>query len=156
MDFEDDIHNFYLMNDGNILIHRQDNKIKVIKIKRNDIEEISIFEKEIKEIKFCNNDILLFDVIIGKKQINGSFFRGITTYICEQELYTYIDKFIILKNISKIYKEENIMSVCCINKKELAFYTQQEIASDNIDNFIIFYDIENDKKIMTLKVDRKK
>ena len=142
------------MNDGNVLIHRKDNIIQMVKIKKNEIEEISVFFWKVEFIKVFKNDILLFDIITNKKEVKSGFFKGVKSYKYEHELYTYNNKFTFLKNITKIYKEEGVLSVFYINKNELALYTKKEIDSDNIDNYIIFYDMVNYKKIIAFKVNK--
>jgi len=90
IDFERNI-DFIQMNDGNILMIFSD-KIKVVKIKKNSIEEISSEKKRSSTIKKLLNENLLISALADKQQPQkeGRFFPFI---LCEAAYDKYLYKY---------------------------------------------------------------
>lgn len=97
-----------------------------------------------------SNDIIFINTITSE----GSSERK-SKMITEEELYNYDkDKLVLKKNIAKLYKDEGIENICYIHDNEYALYTQKKGKIFGTNYYIIFYDMENNKKIKELKIKR--
>ena len=148
-----DSDNIFLMDDGYVLIENKNRNIKTIKINKNNIEEIWSFEVKISDInRLINNNFLLETY----KSLTGSynFFDPKTRFKYSYLLYKYENgKLIFIKDISDIYeKEEHIQCICQINENEFAISATQKGKIYGKNDFVIFYDILEGKKISSLKV----
>ena len=143
--------NIFQMDDGNLILNGI--QLQIIKIKKNNIEEV--WKNE-------HNKTL----IIKKRLLNEKFFvekritknegkhDNIWSFLANSKynygLFTYENnKLIFCKDLSSMYKKEEENNVCQINEDELVFYVTQDNYSKNV---LLFYDIKSDKLIASLKV----
>ena len=154
IDFEKNI-DLLQMNDGNILIIFYD-QIKVVKINKNSIEEISFEKKKSSEIKKLLNENLLIKALADKQppQKAGGFFANIL-YKPAYDKYLYKNekgKLICYKNLNQLYNNENIIDFCQITDDEYIFTTVKKGLVYGKNNYLSFYDMKGNKKIKTLKL----
>ena len=129
---------FYLLNDGNVLIGFK-KEILIVKISKNSIEEIWKLENHDRGISI-KIDILL----------NENFLIKIYP---KYNLYKYEDnKLISYKDITTLYKNENVEEICQITENEYALFSKKKGVISGETYYIIFYDMKNDKKIKSLKI----
>lgn len=60
------------------------------------------------------------------------------------------------KNIDKILKDEHVIDICQLDDNEFVFYAKQKGAIYGENDYLIFYDIQTDKRIKKLKVGKGK
>ena len=142
IDFED-IKDMSKMEDGNILFYTWKNIIKIIKIKKDEIEEIFRFKEEIYDIQRLIGNRFL----VNKKEETGKklyLFNGkeVPEYVWNHYFFLY-DKgqFKCEKNLKEMYKNEGIQNVCQINENEYVLYMRQKGKIYGENDFIAFYDI---------------
>ena len=154
IDFERNI-NFIQMNDGNILMIYS-NKIKVVKIKKNSVEEISSEKKSGSTIEKLLNENLLIKALAEKQPPHkaGGFFDSIFyKRVYDKYLYKYEKgKLICYKNLNELYKNENIRDLCQITDDEYIFIAEKKGLIYGKNDYLSFYDMKNNKKIKTLKL----
>ena len=129
---------FYPMNDGNVVVLLK--QIKIIKINKKSIEEIWVDEKKRKKIRIS-------------KLLNNNFFVKSRGDMTQEGLYKYDkDKLLLYKDLHKLYVDEKICGLIQLTEDEyaLASIKKGKIYGEN--NYLIFYDMKNDKKIKTLKL----
>ena len=151
-DFTDNSH-FYLLDDGNVII--EEGHCQIIKVNNNSIEEIWNGDKLSIKKRLLNNIFL-----VSRSEPKGEdspktiwAFLANTKFL--EELYKYDSgKLIFYKSLNELYKKEKIQEICQINEKEFVFYVNQKGKIYGTNDYLIFYDIESDKKIKTLKVGR--
>ena len=140
----------YIMNDGNIIQLSKDENIKVIKVKKHNIEEIWNFGKISKSLEKLSDDMFLIQVKV-KEKFAGNFFGNISFY--EEEIYSYDNaNLLFYKNIHHLKKEKGMDNICLINKNEIAFYAEQKGKIYGTNEYVYFYDIQNNKKFKKFKV----
>ena len=163
------IESFYQMDDGNVIIYdsnHKDEKIKIIKIKKNEIEEIWNFDQKPGHCQKLLKDKFLISIQTDKP--NPGFFRNIVKKKYEKQLYTYEKgKLVHYKDIHQIYEDKNTLNLLQVDENEYIFYTKEENEKTENDskkekeeedeepeytNFLMFYDMLNDKIIKHLKV----
>ena len=100
------VKHFYPMNDGNVIISLPE-EIKLVKIKKNTIEELwNEKKKRLKITKLLNQNFLL----------NSKENKAIQSF-----LYKYDnDKLISFKDLSKLFDKESVLFLCQINESEYA------------------------------------
>ena len=156
IDFESVI-SFDIMHDGYVIINTYEDEVKAIEIKKDKIEEIWKFDKKSKYIITISKNIFLINVI--KKNVNAGFFSDVG--ITEYELYTYDKgKLIFYKNIHNIYKERSSRkdkgdyskNICHINGNEFVLYVCKKGKIYGSNEYLIFYNMQNDQEIKQLKV----
>ena len=130
------------MDDGNVVLNTRE-AIKILKIKNNVIEEIWTFNDDIWEMKqLLNNN---FFIIIDKYEEGekNSYYY----------LYSYeggkLKKY---KDITNIYEKEGVQEICQIKENEYVFLCYQKGVIYGNNNYLIFYDNQNDKIIKKIKV----
>ena len=148
IDFEKEIEAIYQMKDGNIILFFRNSKI--IKINKSNIEDVwnfndkSIYMKKLSKDKF-------FIKIYDDPEHTNFFNEDSAKY--RYELYKYDKSQLILyKDIAHLFEKEHVVTICQINDNEYVFYTIEKNSSLGTNQFLIFYDIENDKIIKKLKV----
>ena len=157
-----DISKWFKMDDGNIIIKygpKKEGHIKLIKINKNNIEDIWNFEKAVgSQFKKLSKDKFLIKVATSKEKANpNSFFKLITKYIYEAGIYRYDKGQLVLhKNIDQVFKDEQVRDICQINDNEFVFYAKQKGVIYGENDYLIFYDIQTDRKIKKLKVGKGK
>ena len=149
------INDLIILDDGNVLIN--ENQLKIVKIKKNSIEEIFNLELKVSNINKILDSKFLFTRKISLKNKNSNsnnFFPAITNkYKKLYEIYSYKDgKLICEKNITEFYNNENIKNSCQINENEFALYSYAKGKIYGHNDILIFYDMKTDKKIKALKV----
>ena len=88
IDIENIIHVFN-MDDGNVILYTNSNLIKIIKVRKNDIEEILKIE-EIKEIKrLLNNYFYIYKMEETEEKIQSTFFDIVEAKI--EDKYGWLD-----------------------------------------------------------------
>ena len=157
IDFEY-INEWYKMADDNIIIKdgtSQGGQITVIKININNIAIVWNFGKDVSSFQKLSEEKFLIKVITKKvKNDENSFFNLIYKCECNDGLYSY-DKgqLVFLKDIYKIIQGEHIRNICHVGDNEYIFYiTGRKGAAYDENDYLIFYDIENNKEIKKLKV----
>ena len=137
------------MNDGNVIQRTKYQNIKVIKIKKNNIEEIWNFEANSDYMKRLSDDLIYIEA--KKRERDAGFFGTISFY--EEEIYSYNNgQLTFYKNIHNLKKEKGMENMCLINKNEIAFYAKQKGKIYGTNEFLYFYDIQNNKKLKKFKV----
>ena len=126
---------FYLMNDGNVLI-QYSHGILIVKISKNSIEEIW---------KLDNGDYYSI-----YKLLKENFLLKMKS---KYNLYKYEEnKLISYKDITTLYKNENVEEICQLTENEYALFSKKKGVISGETYYIIFYDMKNDKKIKSLKI----
>ena len=136
------VEDIFQMSDSNLLIHSEET-IKIFEIKSKSIKNInSSYEPLYKIYKLINDKILLhktdLDAAVDDK--NGTEIR-----IC---LYRGSD----LDNILEFKIKYDVNALCQINENEIAFYCTKYGKLFGYNAYVIFYDIENNKEIKSLKL----
>lgn len=128
---------FFQMNDGNVIIITLSVDIKIVKIKENTIEEI--WNEKRKGYKIT-------------KLLNENFFLN-SKKEKQKLLYKYDNgKLISYKNLNEIDKKENFRFLCQINENELALFSEKKGILYGTNNYLIFYDMNNEKTIKSIKI----
>ena len=134
----DSVNEYHPMNDGNVII--LSNKIKIIKINKKSIEEIWVDEKKRNRIRIL-------------KLLNDNFFVSSRGQMTQEGLYKYDkDKLLLYKDLHKLYKDENIYGIIQLSDDEYALASTKKGKIYRENNYLIFYDMKNDKKLKTLKL----
>ena len=135
IDFEI-VKRFFQMNDGNVIIIVFE-EIKIVKIEKNTIEEIwNEKKKSIIITKLLNENFVIFSKADKQKL-----------------LYKYDNgKLISYKNLNKFYEKESISFLCQINENEFALCSDKKGILYGTNNYLIFYDMKNEKKIKSIKI----
>ena len=127
---------FFQMNDGNVIIILFE-EIKIVKIEKNTIEEI--WNEKKKRVRIT-------------KLLNENFF----IYSKEDKqrlLYKYDNgKLISYKNLDELYKKESFRFLCQINENEYALFSEKKGILYGTNNYLIFYDMKNEKTIKSIKI----
>lgn len=150
------------MDDGNIIIKYYGSNgeyIKLIKINANNIEEIGNFGKEVgRKFKKLSKVKFLIKAAINKERNDkNSFFNLISKVTYETGIYVYEKcRLTLYKNIDKILKDEHVIDICQLDDNEFVFYAKQKGAIYGENDYLIFYDIQTDKRIKKLKVGKGK
>ena len=134
----DNMRYFYPMNDGNVIIILF-GEIKIVKIKKNTIEEV--WNEKKKKFKIT-------------KLLNQNFFIR-TKENKERQCYLYKydnDKLISFKDLSKLFHKESVLFLCQINESEYALFSCKKGIIYGTNNHLIFYDMKNEKRIKSLKI----
>ena len=148
-----DISNLFLMDDGNVIM--DGDKLQIVKINKNNIEEIWNHDNDISiKKRFFYTNTFLVD---KKEKKPGAEITNVWSFLANtkfsKELYSYENgKLIFYKNINKLYKKEKIGDICKIKDNEFVFYITQKGKIYGENDYIIFYDIQSDEKINSLKV----
>ena len=144
-----DNHKIIQMEDGNIILHNINKELKVINIKGNEIETLQCL-KEINEVdylfKLSSDKILLIGL---ESNLDGK-------YPFHYRIYSY-DKKELTQNLDYIDKNEKIMIIygaCLINENEVAILCQKPGKHFGSNNVLFFYDINLNKIIKTIKIDK--
>ena len=150
------ISDLIILDDGNVLL-RNENQIKIVKIKKNSIEEIFKLEQKLTDIKKLLNSKFLFYTKLSSKNKNSNNNNFLSAIIKKYkkvyEIYSYKDgQLICEKNITELYNDENIKNSCQINENEFALYSYTKGKIYGHNDILIFYDMKTDKKIKELKV----
>jgi hypothetical protein len=136
------------MDDGHVIVNTSNDEIKIIDIKKDKIEEIWKLDKKSNYIQKLSTTKLLINI---KKDKSGR----------DYELYTYDkDKLIFYKNINKIYKKrpdkkyqgDYAQNICHIKEDEFILYINKKGKLYGRNEYLIFYDMKNNKEIKSLKV----
>ena len=152
------ITDIFKMDDGNVVLHTQEYYIKIIKVKKHSIEEIWKLDKEIAEIgRLLNNNKFLFYIKedTGERIQSSWFIKDKTLIKYEWNHYIYLyekGQFICEKNINGLYENEGVENVCQINENEFALLACQKGKLYGENDVLIFYDINTNKKIKTIKI----
>jgi len=126
-----EINDIIIMIDGNVILKGE--KIHVIKVNEKSIEIIESIEANYSKIfKFSNNFIAVYQI------------SSINFYEYEQG--------ILIESNYKINIKEIIYEICEVNKIEIAIYCYESGILYGRTDFLIFYDIKNDKRITSFKV----
>ena len=146
------VNSFFQMEDGNVIINGCG--IRIVKIKKNSIEQIFKYNKQLSINKRLLNDNFLIkreEYKNGKEPINIWEYLAFTKKI--MELYTY-DKgeLKFYKNINEFYEKDKYCDICQINKNEYVIYTDQKGIIYGINDALIFYDMYTNQNIKILKV----
>ena len=129
---------FHLLNDGNVLI-KCAHEILIVKISKNSIEEIWKLDNRESDNSIEINILL-----------NENFLIKIYP---KYNLYKYEEnKLISYKDITTLYKNENVEAICQITENEYALLSRKKGLISGETCYIIFYDMKNDKKIKSLKI----
>ena len=161
IDYEE-VTEWYKMDDGNIIIKYYGSNgeyIKLIKINANNIEEIGNFGKEVgRKFKKLSKVKFLIKAAINKERNDkNSFFNLISKVTYETGIYVYEKcRLTLYKNIDKILKDEHVIDICQLDDNEFVFYAKQKGAIYGENDYLIFYDIQTDKRIKKLKVGKGK
>ena len=148
IDFEKEIEAIYQMKDGNLIVFFRN--IKIIKINKSNIEDVWNFNDKSIYMKKLSKDKFFIKIYADPEHTN--FFNEDSAKY-RYELYKYDKSQLILyKDIDHLYEKEHAVTVCQINDNEYVFYTIEKNSSLGTNQFLIFYDIENDKIIKKLKV----
>lgn len=130
------VRDFYLMNDGNVLVNVID-EIKIIKIKKNTIEEI--WNEKKKSIRIT-------------KLLNENFFLKVKKDK-QRLLYKYDNgKLISYKDIKEIFKKESVEFLYQINENEYVLFSNRKGIIYGTNNYLVFYDMKNEKRIKSVKI----
>ena len=130
------VRNFYLMNDGNVLVNVI-NEIKIIKIKKNTIEEIWKEKKKGIRITKLLNENFFFKIKEDKQRLLYKYDNG---------------KLISYKNIKELFFKESVDFLYQINENEYVLFSNKKGIIYGTNNYLLFYDMKNDKKIKSLKI----
>ena len=155
IDFEN-VNEIILIEDGNVIINS--NQLKIVKFHKNSVEEIWNFEGKVADIKRLlknNFFIMVKESTKENKNNKNNFFSAITgKYKRKRELFNYDKgKLLFSKNLDQLYiNEERIENICQINDIEYVLYTNQKGKIYGTNDNLIFYDMQSNKKIKTLKV----
>ena len=136
------VEDIFQMNDSNLLICSK-HEIKIFKIKSKSIKNInSSYEPLYKIYKLINDKILLYktDLDAAVDDKNGTEIR-----IC---LYKGSN----LEDILEFKIKYDVNALCQINENEIAFYCTKYGKLFGYNAYVIFYDIENNKEIKSLKL----
>ena len=127
---------FFQMNDGNLIIIVSKG-IKIVKIEKNTIEEIwNEKKKTFKITKLLNENFFIYSKEDKQKL-----------------LYKYDNgKLISYKNLNELDKKESISFLCQINENEYALFSEKKGILYGTNNYLIFYDMKNEKKIKSIKI----
>ena len=126
-DYDDYIFNLYLMDDGLVIIISK-NYTKIVKFKKNEIEEINTIK--------CNFS-----------RLSNTLFKSY------KKLYFYEQgKLVFDKELPYYQYDEGIKRIYPINEDEHILFTEKNRLTYDNNDFLIFYDIKNNKRIKTLKV----
>ena len=152
---DENITNLFLMDDGNVILRTYNNKIRLIKVNKNSIENILSLDKEVQEMeRLLNNKFLMYIKDDTGKTVQSPFFaqgKVLPVYEFNYCIYSYENnQFIREKNINDIYGERK--SICQINENEFALAVKEEGKIYGFNNFIIFYDFKTYEKISTIKL----
>ena len=119
--------------------------IKVLQIKKNDIEVISKFDNKFNETKKLLNDTFLIQI---QKDRDQGFFK----FYFENECYSYKKGELVYNgNFTEFYQNENIHSIFQIDEKEFVFTPFKKgklVENDDI----VFCDVKDNSKISSLKI----
>ena len=136
VDIENSINEFFSLDDGNVILFKS-LEINIIKVKKDSIEQIW------KEKNFYLNNKLLngnFLITYGKKDE----MKGLYKYEnCALKQY---------KDLKKIYEKENVYCLCQLTENEYVFSSRRKGLLFGYKCYLIFYDIQNDKTIKSLKL----
>ena len=141
IDYEE-IDELFQMDDGNVVLNTRE-AIKILKIKNNVIEEIWTFNDDIWEMKQLLKDNIFIAIKKNKEEKNIFYYY----------LYSYeggkLKKY---KDITNIYEKEGVQEICQIKENEYVFLCYQKGVIYGNNNYLIFYDNQNDKIIKKIKV----
>ena len=154
MDFNQ-IEEIHELDDGNVIVEQEKEPIKLIKIRKNDIEEIHKFNEDGSYLKKIFRDKFLIEIRMKRdKPYFNEFFQVWVDYKLETELFTYDnEQLIFYKNIQKLYNDEKeINKICQINENELVCFASQKAKIYGENAILIFYDMKTDKIIRKLTV----
>lgn len=119
--------------------------IKVLQIKKNDIEVISKFDNKLNKTKKLLNDTFLIQI---QKDRDQGFFK----FYFENECYSYKKGELVYNgNFTEFYQNENIHSIFQIDEKEFVFTPFKKgklVENDDI----VFCDVKDNSKISSLKI----
>lgn len=127
------------MNDSNLLIYSE-HRIKIFKIKSKSIKNIYSSYKPLFEIYKLINDKILLYTNVGDVDKNGTEIK-----IC---LYKGSN----LDDILEFKIKYDVNALCQINENEIAFYCTKYGKLFGYNAYVIFYDLENNKEIKSLKL----
>ena len=136
IDYSDYVERFYLLNDGNVFIQCR-NEIVIIKISKDSIEEIW---------KIDNGEYSIITYIL----LNENFFLKIKS---QYNLYKYEEnKLISYKDLTTLCNKEEFSGIYQITENEYVLFSIKTQVIFGEICYIIFYDMQNDKKIKSLKI----
>ena len=141
------------MSDGNVIMVFID-KIKIVKIHQNFIEEILTLNKKSASIlEFFYKENFLIKCLADEQppQAKGFFKHMFLVY--DKYLYKYEKgQLISYKKLNDLYKKENIKVISQINSNEYALLSTKKGIIYGKNDYIIFYDMNADKKLKKLKI----
>ena len=130
------VRDFYLMNDGNVLVNVID-EIKIIKIKKNTIEEIWNGKGRGIRITKLLNENFFFKEKKDKQRLLYKYDNG---------------KLICYKNIKELYEKESVHFLYQMNENEYVLFSERKGIIYGTNNYLIFYDMKNEKRIKSIKI----
>ena len=152
----EDISDFYLMDNGYVVIYISEIKtstIKIIKFEKNNIKEIWKMEKGISKFKKLSNNLFYIRFVFKTDRMVMGFFGMQPDFEHKAELYLYDNKQLLqYKDINELYQKEKFKNLCQINDNEIVFYVTKKGKLYGENDFLIFYDIKMDKEIKILKI----
>ena len=155
MDYEY-INEWFQVDDGNIIMalgSSKDSEISVVKIKTNKIEKIWTFENEVHNIKKLLNNNFLLNINLSEKTIKTGFFEGLKVHNREETIHKYEDgKLILFKSVEKFKKDKEVTNFCQIRDNEYVYYVKLKGKVYGKNDFLIFFDMQNESVIKKLKV----
>jgi len=157
----ENINDIFKMDDGNVILYTNSNLIKIIKVRKNDIEEILKIE-EIKEIKrLLNNYFYIYKMEETEEKIQSAFFakgKSLTVYEHKYYIYLYTNgQFINDKNITEIVKKTslNLNNICQTNENELVIFSREKTKLFGDYDYLLFYNTKNNEILKKLKIGKK-
>ena len=153
------VKNIFRMEDGNVAIYTDNNFIKIIKVKKNNMEEIFKLEG-MDEMKSLSNDYFYVyqKEDTGERIQSAWFLKGkeLPRYVYNYYIYLYEkEQFKKYINITDIYEKENVINICQINNNEFVLFTRQKIKILGKYDFLLYYDAKNNKILKKIKIGKK-
>ena len=141
------------MSDGNVIMVFI-NKIKIVKIHQNFIEEILTLNKKSASIlEFFYKENFLIKYLADEQPPQAKGFFGHRFLVYDKYLYKYEKgQLISYKKLNDLYKKENIKVISQINSNEYALLSTKKGIIYGKNDYIIFYDMNADKKLKKLKI----
>lgn len=148
----EDCDKIFQMDDENVITCGYINKL--LKIKKNNIEEISIFDKSISiKKRLLNEKFLIKKSIINEGTEPSNIWQHLASTKFYYEIYSYEkSNLVFYKSINKFYEKYKNVNLLQLNDNELVFYAFQNEKIYGTIDILEFYDLKSEQIINTLKV----
>lgn len=141
------------MSDGNVIMVFID-KIKIVKIHQNFIEEILTLNKKSASIfEFFYKENFLIRCLADEQPPHARGFFRHMFLVYDKYLYKYEKgQLISYKKLNDLYKKKKIKMISQINFNEYALLSKKTGKIYGENDYIIFYDMITDKELKKLKI----